>query len=174
MMRKIVLAAAVIGAALTSTACSDANEDQRDAAAKEATAPADTTAGVQDAAGADVVLNANTTTVEQLVGLNDVSPELAQAIVSGQPYARVTDLRAKLLEVLPQDEVTTVLAKVFVPVNLNSASREEIALIPGMTDRMAHEFEEYRPYDDMNEFNREIGKYVDEAEVARLRNYVTL
>jgi len=63
---------------------------------------------------------------------------------------------------------------VFVPVNLNSASRDEIALIPGMTDRMIHEFEEYRPYEDMAEFDREIGKYVDEAEVARFRNYVTL
>jgi hypothetical protein len=43
-----------------------------------------------------------------------------------------------------------------------------------MTDKMEHEFEEYRPYADMNEFDREIGKYVDEAEVARFRNYVTL
>ena len=53
-------------------------------------------------------------------------------------------------------------------------SAEEIKLIPGMTDRMVHEFEEYRPYEDMAEFDREIGKYVDEAEVARFRNYVTL
>ena len=60
------------------------------------------------------------------------------------------------------------------PINLNTASEEDIALIPGMTDRMIHEFEEYRPYADMAEFDREIGKYVDEAEVARLRQYVTL
>ena len=52
--------------------------------------------------------------------------------------------------------------------------REEIRLIPGMTDKMVHEFEEYRPYADMGVFDREIGKYVDEAEVARFRNYVTL
>ena len=62
----------------------------------------------------------------------------------------------------------------FVPVDLNGASRQEIALIPGMSDRMIGEFLEYRPYDDLTEFDREIGKYVDEAEVARLRNYVTL
>ena len=66
------------------------------------------------------------------------------------------------------------LANVFVPVNLNTATREEIKLIPGMTDRMVGEFLEYRPYEDMAEFDREIGKYVDEAEVARFRRYVTL
>ena len=44
----------------------------------------------------------------------------------------------------------------------------------GMTDKMVGEFLEYRPYEDMAEFDREIGKYVDAAEVARFRTYVTL
>jgi hypothetical protein len=43
-----------------------------------------------------------------------------------------------------------------------------------MTGRMAHEFEEYRPYTSLEQFRREIGKYVDAAEVARLESYVTL
>jgi len=47
-------------------------------------------------------------------------------------------------------------------------------LIPGVGGRMAHEFEEYRPYSNIEQFRREIGKYVDEAEVARLEQYVTL
>jgi DNA uptake protein ComE-like DNA-binding protein len=173
-MRKIVLAAAVAGAALTLTACSDTTEDTADVAAEDAMADSDAVAGAEDAAGDSAVLDANTATAEQLAGVNGLSPELAEAIVSGQPYASVTDLRARLLETLSEDEASAVLANVFVPVNLNSASREEIELIPGMTERMVHEFEEYRPYEDMNEFNREIGKYVDEAEVARFRNYVTL
>ena len=71
-------------------------------------------------------------------------------------------------------ETSAVLVNVFVPVDLNDQSEEAVALIPGMTDRMIHEFEEYAPYEDMAEFDREIGKYVDEEEVARLRTYVTL
>ena len=47
-------------------------------------------------------------------------------------------------------------------------------LIPGMSRRMAHEFEEYRPYKDLAQFDREIGKYVAPNEVARLHSYVTL
>jgi hypothetical protein len=46
--------------------------------------------------------------------------------------------------------------------------------IPGMTNRMVHEFEEYRPYTSIEQFRREIGKYVDSNEVARLESYVTL
>ena len=43
-----------------------------------------------------------------------------------------------------------------------------------MTPKMVHEFEEYQPYGSMAQFRREIGKYVDENEVARLESYVTL
>ncbi len=37
---------------------------------------------------------------------------------------------------------------------------------------MLHEFEEYRPYEAMSKFRREIGKYVDANEVERLARYV--
>ena len=120
------------------------------------------------------MLDANTATAEQLAGVEGVSEELAAAIAAGQPYASVTDLNAKLLETLSAEEAGAVLTNVFVPVNLNSGTEEEIRLIPGMTDKMVHEFEEYRPYADMGVFDREIGKYVDEAEVERFKNYVTL
>jgi hypothetical protein len=39
---------------------------------------------------------------------------------------------------------------------------------------MLHEFKEYRPYTSIEQFRREIGKYVDEGEVARLEGYVTI
>ena len=38
---------------------------------------------------------------------------------------------------------------------------------------MLGEFKEYRPYKAMQQFRREIGKYVDDKEVARLERYVT-
>ena len=59
-------------------------------------------------------------------------------------------------------------------IDLNNASEEEILLIPGVGDRMAHEFDEYRPYDGIERFRREIGKYVDEEEVARLEQNVAI
>ena len=56
--------------------------------------------------------------------------------------------------------------------NLNTTAEEDFQRVPGVGDRMAHEFEEYRPYASIREFRREIGKYVDEATVAGYEPYV--
>jgi radical SAM superfamily enzyme with C-terminal helix-hairpin-helix motif len=58
--------------------------------------------------------------------------------------------------------------------NLNTMSDEEILRIPGVGDRMLHEFKECQPYTSMEQFEREIGKYVNDAELTRLLHYVTL
>lgn len=169
-MRKLVLAAALSGTMVTLAACSGGADEAAEAEAPAAVETTETTEAAAEAA----VLDAGTATVEQLAAVEGVSEELAAAIVAGQPYASVTDLNAKLLETLSAEEAAAVLENVFIPVNLNTASKEELRLIPGMTEKMEHEFEEYRPYADMSEFDREIGKYVDEAEVARFKNYVAL
>lgn len=168
-MRKFAFAAALASSTLALAACSGGADD----AAVDADETADATE-VEAAAETTGVLDASTATAEQLAAVEGVSEELAAAIVAGQPFADVTAFNALLLETLSADEAAAVLETVFVPVNLNEATEEQIRLIPGMTDKMVHEFEEYRPYEDMAEFDREIGKYVDEAEVARFRNYVTL
>ena len=56
--------------------------------------------------------------------------------------------------------------------NLNTAAEADFLAVPGVGERMAHEFEEYRPYASVREFRREIGKYVDEATVAGYEPYV--
>ncbi|MBX7483478.1 helix-hairpin-helix domain-containing protein [Qipengyuania qiaonensis] len=170
-MRRMILAATLSSAVLVLAACSGGAEE---AAEKPDMVEASDAAAEDTAAEASTVLDANTATAEQLAGAEGVTPELAEAIVAGQPYASVTDLNAKLVETLSDEEAANVLVNVFVPVNLNTGTEEEIRLIPGMTDKMVHEFEEYRPYADISVFDREIGKYVDEAEVARFRSYVTL
>ena len=57
-------------------------------------------------------------------------------------------------------------------VNLNTGTREEILLIPGAGTRMAREFAEYRPWKTWAQFDKEIGKYVPQTEVDRLKQYV--
>ena len=37
---------------------------------------------------------------------------------------------------------------------------------------MVHEFEEYRPYRSVQQFRREIGKYVDAATIAEYEKYI--
>lgn len=57
-------------------------------------------------------------------------------------------------------------------VNLNTASEEEFLEIPGVGEQMAHEFDEYRPYVSIQQFRQEIGKYVDEEQVAAYEEHV--
>lgn len=168
-MRSIVIAA-LATSALALSACSGGTDDAvtTDGAQIEAeAAPA-------AAEAATTVLDPNSATAEQLASVEGMTSELAAAIVAGKPYDSASAFNAKLLESLDPEAAAKVRTAVFVPVNLNSATEADIKLIPGMTDKMVHEFLEYRPYEDMAEFDREIGKYVDADEVARFRTYVTL
>jgi DNA uptake protein ComE-like DNA-binding protein len=57
--------------------------------------------------------------------------------------------------------------------NINTASGAELlAAIPELGNRMVHEFEEYRPYRSIQQFRKEIGKYVDQAKVAEYEKYI--
>lgn len=58
------------------------------------------------------------------------------------------------------------------PINLNTATEDELMSIPGMGERMMDEFLEYRPYSNIMGFRAEIGKYVDEAQLDTWQQYV--
>ena len=45
--------------------------------------------------------------------------------------------------------------------NLNTATEDEFKAL-GVGDKMAHEFEEYRPYTSVRVFRKEIGKYIND------------
>lgn len=141
--------------------------------AAAATTPVIPAAMAQNAQGAQR-LNPNSATAAQLKSVPGLNDQLIGEIQKNRPYAGMADFNKLISARLGADQAKQVYTSLFVPVNLNTASREEIALIPGMTPRMVREFLEYRPYADMAQFNREIGKYVDAAEVARLASYVTL
>lgn len=58
-------------------------------------------------------------------------------------------------------------------VNLNAATGDDfLATIPGLGNRMVREFMEYRPYLSIQQFRQEIGKYVEDAQVAEYEKYV--
>ena len=57
--------------------------------------------------------------------------------------------------------------------NVNTASKDELLkTIPGMGNKMVHEFEEYRPYKSILQFRKEIGKYVNAEQVADYEKYI--
>ncbi|MEM1152192.1 MAG: hypothetical protein AAGI03_16885 [Pseudomonadota bacterium] len=118
------------------------------------------------------LLNPNLASESELAALPNVSEELAKQIVAGRPFLRGDDLHALVAADLSEAQLEELYGVMFLPLNLNTASRAVIMRVAGMSRKMAHEFEEYRPYTSIEQFRREMGKYVDDAEVARLEQYV--
>lgn len=57
--------------------------------------------------------------------------------------------------------------------NVNTATGDQFMnTIPNFSNRMVHEFEEYRPYRSIQVFRREIGKYVAAPVVADYEKYI--
>lgn len=57
--------------------------------------------------------------------------------------------------------------------NINTASGADfLRAIPNLGNRMVHEFEEYRPYSSIQQFRKEIGKYVDQNQVTEYEKYI--
>jgi len=119
-------------------------------------------------------LNPNTASDEQLTTLPHLRDAEVETIIEGRPYETIGQLNNALSASLDEDQLDELYGLLFLPINLNTASEADILLIPGVGKRMAHEFEEYRPYKSMGQFRREMSKYVDDEEVTRLETYVTL
>jgi DNA uptake protein ComE-like DNA-binding protein len=118
------------------------------------------------------VVDANTATEQQLLAMPNMTPAVVKAMLPARPFGSIVELNNFLLgQKLTQDQATAFYGKAFIHINLNTATREEILLVPGAGTRMAREFAEYRPWKSWAQFDKEIGKYVGAAETARLAQY---
>jgi DNA uptake protein ComE-like DNA-binding protein len=119
------------------------------------------------------VVDANTAAEKDLAEMPHMTPAIAKALVGVRPFKSITDLNTFLVgQGLTQDQAMDFYKKAFVHVNLNTATRDEILLIPGAGPRMVREFPEYRPWKTFAQFDKEIGKYVGADATARLAQYV--
>ena len=119
------------------------------------------------------LLDANRATQQELMSLPHMSAEYVKAIMDKRPFANVTEFAAAFTPPLTRAQLSDLYARVFVHVNLNTATDDEILSIPAaQPNRVLREFKEYRPYKSLAVFHREMRKYWDEAEVSRLEQYV--
>ena len=152
-------------------AAPDSTGTNEDSAKKVAAAAALT--AERDSAGGGFV-DPNTATATQLAAIPGIDSATASAIVAGRPYQNMVAVDKVLARKLSEPQRDSVYTVLWTPIDLNTASDEEIQLIPRIGPKMLQEFKEYRPYDKIEKFRREIGKYVDQLEVARLERYVTI
>jgi DNA uptake protein ComE-like DNA-binding protein len=119
-------------------------------------------------------VNLNKATKDEMKLIPGLGERMIHEFEEYRPYKALSQFRREIGKYVDANELARLEQYVFVPVHLNTASDEDILSIPGMGAKMLHEFEEYRPYRSIEQFRREIGKYVNETELARLESYVTI
>lgn len=119
-------------------------------------------------------INLNDVNEVEVMLVPGIDKKMAHEFDEYKPYSSIEQFRREIGKYVSSREVSRYEQFVFVPMNLNSAPADVLRTIPGMSKKMVREFEEYRPYKSIEQFRREIGKYVDDAEVARLERYVYL
>lgn len=122
------------------------------------------------------LIDPNSATEEELAEVAGMTEAAAAAIIGGRPFATPTEMDAAIGDALDADGRKAVYAHVFIKVGLNTGAEDDYKLIPSSLrpSHLAHEFEEYRPFESMEQFSREMSKYVSDEEVVYLTRFVTL
>jgi DNA uptake protein ComE-like DNA-binding protein len=121
-----------------------------------------------------VHINLNTATREEIVLIPGAGNRMAREFAEYRPWRNFAQFDKEIGKYVGPAETARLAQYGFIPINLNAASDEDILSIPGLGPRMLREFKEYRPYKSIEQFRKEIGKYVGPKEVARLERYVTI
>jgi DNA uptake protein ComE-like DNA-binding protein len=119
-------------------------------------------------------INLNTATNEEIQLIPGLGPRMLREFLEYRPYAALAVFHREIDKYVDDAELARLEQYVFVPIDLNTASDADILTIPGVGNRMLREFKEYRPYKVIEQFRREMGKYVSKEEVARMERYVTI
>ncbi len=88
------------------------------------------------------LLNINVASSEELQALPGMNVELATAIIAARPYADLEGLQKKVTGISEEALAGIEVAKI----NVNSATLEELLLLPGVTQEIAQAIMAGRPY----------------------------
>lgn len=119
-------------------------------------------------------VNLNTGTPEEIMLIPRAGKRMVREFAEYRPWKTWAQFDKEISKYVGQPETDRLKQYVFIPVRLNTATDADILSIPGAGNRMVREFKEYRPWKTQQQFEKEIGKYVNAREVARLWRYVVI
>lgn len=125
-------------------------------------------------AKAFIHINLNTATREEIMLIPGAGRKMAHEFDEYRPWKSFAQFDKEIGKYVDATQVARLKSYCFIPININSANDEDISSIPGLGPRMLREFKEYRPYKAIEQFRKEIGKYVNAKEVARLERYIVI
>ncbi len=121
-----------------------------------------------------VHVNLNTATSDEILLIPGAGARMAREFAEYRPWKTWGQFDKEISKYVGQPETDRLKQYVFIPVNLNTATDEDILSIPGAGSRMVREFKEYRPWKAKAQFDKEIAKYVGAKETERLWRYVVI
>jgi DNA uptake protein ComE-like DNA-binding protein len=121
-----------------------------------------------------VHVNLNTATPEEILLIPGAGKRMVREFDEYRPWRNWAQFDKEISKYVGMPETNRLKQYVFIPLNLNTATDADFLTIPGVGPKMVHEFKEYRPWKTQAQFEKEIGKYVDAKEVARLWRFMTI
>ena len=121
-----------------------------------------------------VHINLNTATPDEILLVPGAGKRMVREFAEYRPWKSWAQFDKEIGKYVGADGAAKLAQYCFIPVNLNTATDEDILSIPGAGPRMVREFKEYRPWKSWAQFDKEIGKYVGQKETDRLKRYVVI
>jgi DNA uptake protein ComE-like DNA-binding protein len=126
-----------------------------------------------------VHVDANRGTDAELLLIPGVDAAKLRAMKASRPWKSFEQFQTEIGKATSPAEATRLEQYLFIPIELNTfteAIMDSFASIGVGTRQWKREFAEYRPWTSMEQFNREIGKYVRSrpTELKRLERYVII
>jgi len=121
-----------------------------------------------------VFVNLNTATKEEILLIPGAGQKMTIEFPEYRPWKTFAQFDRQIGKYVGQEATDKLKQYVFIPVDLNTATDEDILTIPGAGARMVREFKEYRPWTTKAQFDKEISKYVGQKETDRLWRFVVI
>ena len=121
-----------------------------------------------------VHINLNTATRDEILLVPGAGTRMVREFTEYRPWKSWAQFDKEIGKYVGADATAKLAQYCFIPVNLNTATDEDILSIPGAGPRMVREFKEYRPWKSWAQFDKEISKYVGQKETDRLKRYVVI
>ena len=121
-----------------------------------------------------VHINLNTATPEEILLVPGAGKRMVHEFDEYRPWKTYAQFDKEIGKYVGPEQTAKLAQYTFIPVKLNTATDADILSIPGVGNRMLHEFKEYRPWKTREQFMKEIGKYVSPKETERLWRFVVI
>jgi DNA uptake protein ComE-like DNA-binding protein len=118
------------------------------------------------------VIDPNVAQARDLLSVTGLTPEMVKAILDARPFMSMAEFDAFLGRNLDRDQRSMLYVRLFLPINVNATTDEELRLVPGMGAHLLVDFKENRPFGSLASLSQEISKYLPPKDAARLAQYV--